>query len=90
MHLRISSPPYRWPCHYGMDTGDRTALVAADRSVDEVRELLGADSLAYLDLGRLVEATGVPDAGFCTACLSGTYPTPVPAADGKFVLEGSR
>ncbi|HHC08519.1 MAG TPA: amidophosphoribosyltransferase, partial [Actinobacteria bacterium] len=90
VHLRISSPPYRWPCHYGMDTGDRATLIAADRTVDEVRELLGADSLAYLDLGRLVEATGVPDAGFCTACLSGTYPTPVPAADGKFVLEGSR
>jgi len=87
VHLRISSPPYRWPCHYGMDTGDRSTLLAAGRSVDEVAAFLQVDSLAYLDLDRVLAATGIPEAGFCTACLSGDYPTPIPEEDAKFVLE---
>ena len=49
VHLRISSPPYRWPCFYGMDTGDRGELLAANLTVDEIRDYLGVDSLAYLD-----------------------------------------
>ncbi len=90
IHLRISSPPYRWPCFYGMDTGDRTTLLAADRSVDEVAEFLGVDSLAYLELDRLLTAAAngaAPDATFCTACLSGDYPTDVTSAADKYVLE---
>jgi len=89
VHLRISSPPYRWPCFYGMDTGDRSTLLAADRSVDEIVELLGVDSLAYLDLDNLIEATGGDTDTFCTACLSGDYPTDVPMTDSKFLLERS-
>jgi amidophosphoribosyltransferase len=89
VHLRISSPPYRWPCFYGMDTVDRSTLLAADRSVDEVAEFLGVDSLAYLELKRLVAATGAPEDGFCTACLSGVYPTAIPVAGDKFLLEQS-
>ena len=85
VHLRISSPPYRWPCFYGMDTGDRDTLLAADRSVEEIREFLEVDSLAYLELASLVEATGAE--GFCTACLSGEYPTEILSAGDKFVLE---
>ena len=53
VHLRIMSPPYRWPCFYGMDTGDRGELLAANLTVEEIRDYLGADSLAYLDLDRL-------------------------------------
>jgi amidophosphoribosyltransferase len=87
VHLRISSPPYRWPCFYGMDTGDRSTLLAAGRSVDEIAEHLGVDSLVYLDLANLIEATGAEPDSFCTACLSGNYPTDVPLADGKFLLE---
>ena len=87
VHLRISSPPYRWPCFYGMDTGDRTTLLAATRSVDEVSSHLGVDSLAYLELDGLVEATGVVGAGFCTACLSGSYPTDIDGAGDKYQLE---
>jgi amidophosphoribosyltransferase len=90
VHLRISSPPYRWPCFYGMDTGDRSTLVAAGRSVEEIAEFLGVDSLAYLDLDALIKATGASADGFCTACLSGSYPTEVPVADAKFVLEDAR
>jgi amidophosphoribosyltransferase len=87
IHLRISSPPYRWPCFYGMDTSDQTKLLAASMSVDEIREFLEVDSLGYLSLPGLITATGVEQGGFCTACLSGEYPTDVSEAGGKFVLE---
>jgi amidophosphoribosyltransferase len=89
VHLRISSPPYRWPCFYGMDTGDRSTLLAADRSVEEIGDYLGVDSLAYLELERLLEATGAPEGGFCTACLSGSYPTDLPVTTDKLQLERS-
>ncbi len=89
VHLRISSPPYRWPCFYGMDTGDRSTLLAADRSVDEIAELLDVDSLAYLELENLIEATEGAADTFCTACVSGDYPTDVPVTDNKFLLERS-
>ncbi|MFN8034864.1 MAG: amidophosphoribosyltransferase [Acidimicrobiia bacterium] len=87
VHFRVSSPPYRWPCFYGMDTGRRSELLAADMSVGEIRDYLGADSLAYLELDRLVSATGAQPESFCTACLAGDYPVPVPDADTKQVLE---
>ena len=87
VHLRISSPPYRWPCFYGMDTGDRSTLLAADRSVEEIAEFLGVDSLAYLDLEGLIGATGVAGDKFCTACLSGSYPTEIPLTGDKYLLE---
>jgi amidophosphoribosyltransferase len=89
VHLRISSPPYRWPCFYGMDTGDRSTLLAADRSVDEIAAFLGVDSLAYLELDRLIDATQVDAGGFCTACLSGAYPTELPTTTDKHSLERS-
>ncbi len=87
IHLRISSPPYRWPCFYGMDTSDRSRLLAAGKSVDEIQEYLGVDSLAYLSLGGLLASTGGQAGGFCSACLTGDYPTEVPVAIGKFALE---
>jgi len=87
VHLRVSSPPYRWPCFYGMDTGTRSELLAANLTVDEIREYLGVDSLAYLTLDRLLEATGAVKAGFCAACLTGDYPVPVPVTLHKGVLE---
>jgi amidophosphoribosyltransferase len=89
VHLRVSSPPYRWPCFYGMDTADRETLIAARLEIDEIRQDLGADTLGYLSLDQLLEATGVADAGFCTACLSGKYPAAVPVSTDKFQLERS-
>ena len=77
VHFRVSSPPYRWPCFYGMDTGRKGELLAADLSVGEIREYLDVDSLAYLELDRVRAATGAPPESFCTACLSGEYPVPV-------------
>jgi amidophosphoribosyltransferase len=88
VHLRISSPPYRWPCHYGMDTSDRSTLIAAGLGVAEIRDRLGADSLGYLSLEGLLAATGA--GGFCTACLSGEYPTAVDEQASKLVLEPIR
>ncbi len=89
VHFRVSSPPYKWPCHYGMDTGRRSELLAADLSVGEIADYLKVDSLAYLELDRLTRATGAPADAFCTACLSGSYPVPVPETkgDSKRVLE---
>ena len=77
VHLRISSPPFRWPCFYGIDTPDRDELLAAVKTPAEIVTYLGVDSLDYLTLGHLVTAIDVPGAGFCTACLTGTYPVPV-------------
>ena len=87
VHMRVSSPPYRWPCFYGMDTGARSELLAANLTVDEIREYLEVDSLTYLTLDRLVEATGAVGAGFCDACLTGTYPIDIPVNLSKGVLE---
>ena len=58
VHLRISSPPYKWPCFYGMDTGTRGELLAANLTVDEIRDYVDADTISYLTLDRLLEATG--------------------------------
>lgn len=88
VHLRVSSPPYRWPCFYGMDTSDHATLIAATKSVEEIRQHLNADSLGYLSLPGLLAATEA--SGFCTACLSGDYPTPVEVAPTKFLLEAGR
>jgi amidophosphoribosyltransferase len=77
VHLRISSPPFRWPCFYGIDTPDRTELLAAVKTLDEIVEFLDVDSLEYLSLDNLVEAIDAPGAGFCDACLTGDYPVPV-------------
>jgi amidophosphoribosyltransferase len=90
VHLRVSSPPYRWPCFYGLDTGTRAELIAANLEVGEIRDFLGADSLAYLSIDGLKRAVGAPGAGFCTACLTGDYPVEVPVELAKGVLEGIR
>jgi amidophosphoribosyltransferase len=87
VHLRITSPPVRWPCFYGIDTGNRGELLAAQLTVDEIRDYFGADSLAYLTLDRLQEATGAFGAGFCNACFTGEYPVEVPVTLRKDVLE---
>jgi amidophosphoribosyltransferase len=79
VHLRISSPPWRWPCFYGIDTPSTDELLAANNTVEEIREILGVDSLAYISVENLKQAIGQKD-GFCDACFTGDYPTAVPAA----------
>ncbi|MGH9305794.1 MAG: amidophosphoribosyltransferase [Acidimicrobiales bacterium] len=87
VHLRVSSPPYSWPCFYGIDTGSRSELLAANMTLDEMRTYLGVDSMAFLSLENLVEAIGVPGGGFCSACLTGNYPVEVPVTWTKSSLE---
>ncbi len=77
VHLRLGSPPITGPCHYGIDTPTREELIAATHSTEEIRQFLGVDSLGYLSLDGMLRAAGGP-AGFCHACFSGQYPTPVP------------
>jgi amidophosphoribosyltransferase len=89
VHLRITSPPIKWPCFYGIDTGNKGELIAAQMEREEIKEYFGADSLEYLSLDRLKESTGAVGAGFCDACFTGTYPVDVPVNLRKEVLEGN-
>ncbi|MEI8259056.1 MAG: amidophosphoribosyltransferase, partial [Deltaproteobacteria bacterium] len=84
VHLRISSPPTRWPCFYGIDTPNRRELIAASHSVDEISKYVTADSLQYLSIEGLRDAVGYPrdtGAGHCEACFSGDYPVPFVPVD---------
>jgi amidophosphoribosyltransferase len=87
VHLRITAPPVAWSCFYGIDTGIRDELLAYTHTVEEIRQYLNVDTLHYLSLDRLVEATGAVGAGFCDACFTGNYPVEVPVTLGKHVLE---
>jgi amidophosphoribosyltransferase len=73
VHFRVASPATLWPCFYGIDTPDRTQLIAANHSVDEIREFIGADSLGYLSLDGLRLSVGSDGTSFCEACLTGHY-----------------
>jgi len=87
VHIRITCPPIKWPCFYGIDMPTRQELVASDLSVEEIRAFVGADSLGYLSLDGLVRASGSPKGDSCRACFDGEYPIPIPERAGKFVLE---
>jgi amidophosphoribosyltransferase len=87
VHMRISSPPILWPCFYGIDMADRSELVAAGRTIEEIAALTGADSLAYLSLAGLQRAVDAPAEGFCRACFTGDYPIPVPDSSEKLRFE---
>ena len=78
VHVRISSPPVVGPCFYGIDLPDEDELIAASRSVEDVREFIGATSLAHLSLEGLTEATRRPASSLCRACLTLDYPTRIP------------
>jgi amidophosphoribosyltransferase len=90
VHVRVSAPPIIGPCFYGIDFADTTELIAAARTVEEVREHVGATSLAYLSHDGLVEATQRPASSLCRACLTGEYPTEVPAEAAKLRFEPAR
>src|SRR5262249_275421 len=87
VHVRISSPPIVSQCYYGIDFADEDELIAASRSVDEVREHIGAPSLAYLSLDGLQESTRRPAEAFCRACLTREYPTAIPREAAKLKFE---
>jgi amidophosphoribosyltransferase len=88
VHVRISSPPVTWPCFYGIDFASRAELIAGNRSVEEIRAALGADSLGYVSLAGLTAATTLPAGRLCRACFDGNYPIPVAEGErGKHLLE---
>jgi len=90
VHLRISSPPVIAQCFYGIDLADPDEMIASHKTVEEVREHIGATSLAYLSHDGLVEATSRPQSELCRACLTREYPTNVPAEQAKLRFEPAR
>ena len=89
VHVRISSPPVKWPCFYGIDFATPAELIANGITNEEICRSIDADSLGYIDMEDLVEATSVPKDDLCRACFDGVYPIGLPVADGlgKHVLE---
>ncbi len=78
VHMRFSSPPFKWPCFYGIDIPSREELVAAHVPLEEIADLIGADSVGFLSLDQLVLAIDEPGSKFCDGCLTGIYPSKVP------------
>jgi amidophosphoribosyltransferase len=87
VHVRVSCPPIRYPCFYGMDFPTRGELIAAWHSVEQIREYLDVDSLGYLSVDKLVESMPEENCGYCTACFTGEYPIPITENNGKNFLE---
>ena len=80
VHVRISSPPFKYPCYFGTDVPSSDQLPAFSHTVEQIAEMIGADSLGYLDLNRLSELID-GDQGYCNACFSGNYPVDPPQED---------
>jgi len=91
VHVRISSPPVKWPCYYGIDFASRAELIANGLSPDEIAASLGADSLGYISQEGMIAATEQPVAELCTACFTGSYPIELPPEEklGKHLLESA-
>jgi amidophosphoribosyltransferase len=89
IHVRISSPPVKWPCFYGIDFATRAELIASGLDTEEIRRSIGADSLAYVSLEGLVGATEIASDRLCSACFTGQYPIKIPEdmSEGKLRLE---
>ncbi len=87
VHMRVCAPPIAFPCFFGVDMATRWELLAARKSVPEIREFIGADTLGYLSLAGLVESVGLPAESLCRACLTGDYPIPVQLEMDKLALE---
>jgi amidophosphoribosyltransferase len=90
VHVRISSPPVKWPCFYGIDFATRAELLANGLDLEGIRRSIGADTLGYVSLSGLVAASEQPNSRLCRACFDGEYPVELPADNviGKHVLEG--
>lgn len=89
VHVRISSPPVKWPCFYGIDFASRAELIANGLTPEEIGSSLGADSLGYISTEGMISATEQPKSQLCTACFTGEYPIELPPEDrlGKLLLE---
>jgi amidophosphoribosyltransferase len=89
VHVRISAPPVKWPCFYGIDFASRAELIANGLDTDEICRSIGADSLGYVSLDGLIAATEVGKRALCRACFDGVYPIELPLSErlGKSILE---
>ena len=87
VHMRICAPPIRYPCFFGVDMATRAELIAAQKTVPEIRGFIEADSLGYLSTKGLIEAVNLPRNIFCLACFTGDYPIPVQLEMDKLALE---
>jgi amidophosphoribosyltransferase len=87
VHMLVSCPPHCFPCHYGIDFSTRGELIAARKSVEEIREFAGLDSLGYLNINNLVKATDIPKKDLCLACFNGQYPVPIDEEFSKTCFE---
>ncbi|MBI5284429.1 MAG: amidophosphoribosyltransferase [Chloroflexi bacterium] len=87
VHMRVTSPPITHPCFYGIDMGTRWELIGAQKTVDEIRDHIGADSLGYLSREGLVGGVASTKDGLCVACFTGEYPRPVPLQMDKLAME---
>jgi amidophosphoribosyltransferase len=87
VHMRICAPPIRYPCFFGVDMATRQELIAAHKTIPEIRDFIGADSLGYLSIDRLIKAVDLPRDSFCLACFTGEYPIPVQMELDKLSLE---
>jgi amidophosphoribosyltransferase len=90
VHVMVSCPPHCHPCVYGIDFPERTELMAANKSRDQIRQFLNADSLAYLSQAGMVKATGLPKEAFCLACYDGQYPVAYDSEVDKLIMERRR
>jgi amidophosphoribosyltransferase len=88
VHLRITCPPITDPCHFGVDMGHDGDLMAARLSVEEMRQHIGADSLAFLSLDGMMRAISDGAPGYCTGCFTGQYPIEVSESPAKLSFEG--
>lgn len=89
IHMRISCPPIKSPCFYGIDFPSKKELIAATKSVKEIADFIKVDSLEYLSLEGMLSVMKSPD-DFCHACFTGQYPVPPPKNTSKFLLEGKK
>ncbi|MEE8419945.1 MAG: amidophosphoribosyltransferase [Dehalococcoidales bacterium] len=87
VHMRICAPPIRYPCFFGVDMATRGELIAAQKTIPEIRDFIGADSLGYLSISGLVKAVGLPGDSFCLACFTGDYQIPVQLEMDKLAME---
>jgi amidophosphoribosyltransferase len=87
IHMLVSCPPHRFPCYYGIDFSTRGELIAAQKTVEEIRKFIGLDSLGYLSTDNLVSSTCIPREDLCLACFDGNYSIPIDRETGKYSLE---
>ena len=85
--MRVSSPPFLWPCYYGTDVPSKDKLIACQYPLDEIAKVIGVDSLGYLSTESLKSLTLGKDCGYCDACFTGKYPTDIPNFEQEDIID---